>query len=275
MQATKQDIITFQQTVWDYFNAHRRALPWRISEPDGQFDPYKIIVSEIMLQQTQVPRVIPKFTAFIKQFPTIQSLAAASLADVLMLWSGLGYNRRAKFLWQLAQQVVTEYNGEVPRDAAKLVQLPGIGKNTAAAILAYSFNTPVVFIETNIRTVFLHHFFHDRDGVSDAELMPLVESALDTKNPREWYWALMDYGTFVKQSTPNPSRRSKHFTKQSVFAGSKRKVRGEVLKLLTESKLTKVQFEKQITDERLATVLVDLESEGLIEKIGQTYCLPK
>jgi A/G-specific adenine glycosylase len=145
-------VTDFQKTVWDFYRAHRRTMPWRV-EPA----PYFVLVSELMLQQTQVSRVQSKFISFIRKFPTIEALAAAPLADVLGAWSGLGYNRRAKFLWQAAQDI--QAKGSFPQTVDLLMQLPGIGANTAGAIAAYAFNRPVFFIETNIRTVFIHHFF--------------------------------------------------------------------------------------------------------------------
>ncbi|MBX6334506.1 A/G-specific adenine glycosylase, partial [Candidatus Saccharibacteria bacterium] len=193
----------FQQTVWEYYRAHgRHGLPWRQCEPDGTLDPYKVLVSEIMLQQTQVPRVIPKFEAFIRQFTTVQALAAAPLSDVLKAWNGLGYNRRAKFLWQAAGMIVSDFGGRVPEAVSDLVKLPGIGHNTAGAVAAYSYNRPVVFIETNIRTVFIYHFFATEQQVADKAIADLVAKTLPD-NVRDWYWALMDYGTHLKQTVGN------------------------------------------------------------------------
>lgn len=165
----KHEITALQETVWKYYHQHgRHDLPWRLPEPDGSFDPYKILVSEIMLQQTQVPRVLPKFTEFLTKFPTGQELAEASLGEVLAAWSGLGYNRRAKFLWQAAQKVVRDFGGELPHTFEALESLPGIGKNTAGAVAAYAYNQPAIFLETNIRTIFIHHFFRDADLVPDS-----------------------------------------------------------------------------------------------------------
>lgn len=251
------------------YKQNARDLPWRFPDPNGSFDPYKILVSEIMLQQTQVQRVTPKYQEFLKVFPDVHSLAQASLGDVLRLWSGLGYNRRAKFLWQAAQMVVTEHDGDFPAKQAELARLPGVGVNTAGAICVYAFNLPVVFIETNIRTVFIHHFFADRTDVCDTELKPLLEQALieaqvQGVSPREWYWALMDYGTHLKATVGNASRASKHYAKQSAFAGSKRQLRGMVLRELTDSAKTTQQLQEAIDDERLKTVLDDLLREGLI-----------
>jgi A/G-specific adenine glycosylase len=269
------EIANFQTEVYEYYLKHQRVLPWRIPDPSGSFEPYRILISELMLQQTQVKRVIPKFAAFMHRFPTLQDLAKASLADVLIEWSGLGYNRRARFLHQAAGQINTEYSGKIPQTVAELIRLPGIGPNTAAAMLVYSFNQPEVFIETNIRTVFLHHFFADQEGVSDQQLLPFIQQALDRKNPRHWYWALMDYGTYLKQTLPNPSRRSKHHTKQSAFVGSKRFVRGQVIKLLTREAVAYSNFLQVIQDDRLKDVLDDLVSEGMITEYNQTYRLAR
>lgn len=232
------------------------------------------MVSEIMLQQTQVKRVEKKYREFVKTFPTLKSLALAPLADVLRAWQGLGYNRRAKMLHRAAQEVLEQHGGVMPRDFDTLTKLPGIGPSTAGGICAYAYNTPIVLIETNIRRIFIHHFFHNTSGVGDAEITPLVEMALDRSNPREWYSALMDYGTFLAETTPNPNRKSKHYSKQSAFKGSKREVRGAVLRALTEKPLTEkelliLSFEK----ERIVEGLLNLSSEHLIHKKGRWYYL--
>lgn len=264
----------FQDTVWAYYAAHgRQDLPWRQPERDGTFDPYKIMVSELMLQQTQVPRVVPKFTAFMAAFPTVQALAAAPLARVLEAWSGLGYNRRAKFLWQAAQALVERHGGQLPNDRAQLLALPGIGPGTAGAILVYAFNRPEPFIETNVRSVFFHHFFADQTDIADAELLPLVAAALPEHETRDWYWALMDYGTHLKRTVGNAARASKHYAKQSVFQGSRRQIRGQVLKLLTAGPLSRTQLQGVITDERLDSVLNDLLNETFIEQNDSAYRL--
>lgn len=263
------DITTFQEIVWDYYHQHGRDLPWRHAGVNGLFDPYKIMVSEIMLQQTQAARVLPKYESFLAEFPTTQSLAAAPLAAVLAQWSGLGYNRRAKFLWQAAQQVGSEF----PKSKQELMALAGIGPNTAGAILAYAYNRPVVFIETNIRSVYIHHFFADRDDVHDNELIPIIEATLDQEHPREWYWALMDYGVFIKATVGNTARSSKHYSKQSTFIGSKRQIRGQVLRILLEAPQSLDELKSRIGDERLSVVLADLQSEELITKSDAKYHL--
>lgn len=255
----------FSQQLWEYYQDHSRDLPWRDPEVDGSFDAYKILVSEIMLQQTQVNRVIPKYEAFITQFPTVHSLATATLSEVLKSWSGLGYNRRAKYLHEAAQQLISKPQ---PWNLQTLMTCKGIGLNTAAAVCVYAYNEPHVFIETNIRTVFIHHFFGDSDNVSDVEIIPLVQNMLDTRNPREFYWAIMDYGAHIKATLGNVSRASKHYTKQSKFAGSKRQLRGQVLKMLAENPIKASELISILNDTRVADVLADLEQEKLISRQG-------
>ncbi|MDB5170500.1 MAG: A/G-specific glycosylase [Candidatus Saccharibacteria bacterium] len=263
----------FQATVWDYYRQHgRHDLAWR-NMPNDNFDPYKIMVSELMLQQTQVARVMSKYDEFLRQFPTIVSLAEALLSDVLRSWNGLGYNRRAKFLHQAAQKVMHEFGGVFPQTVADLTTLPGVGVNTAGAIAAYAFNQPVAFVETNIRTVIIHHFFDDQIGIPDKEILALTQQTLDNEHPREWYYALMDYGSFLKQSVGNLSRQSKSYARQSKFEGSKRQIRGQVIRLLGEAAQSEASLAKHIPDERLSTVVHDLLGEGLIQKKGSKLSL--
>ncbi|HEY5806222.1 MAG TPA: hypothetical protein VIS56_02430 [Candidatus Saccharimonadales bacterium] len=263
----------FTKTVWRYYRKHgRHNLPWRLPESDGSFNPYKVLVSEVMLQQTQVARVIPKYNQFLERFPSLAVLAGASLGDVLRAWNGLGYNRRAKFLWECAKRITAEYGGILPQTSAELVKLPGIGVNTAGAVLAYAFNQPVIFVETNIRTVFIYHFFASQQGVHDKQILDLLAKTLPN-NPREWYWALMDYGTHLKQTVGNLNSLSKHYAKQSRFEGSKRQIRGHVLRLLGESPRTISELRAGISDERLSDVLADLAEEGFIAQTARTYQL--
>lgn len=270
----KTDDTEFLSRMYDYYDANgRHSLPWRLTGPTGAFDPYHIVVSELMLQQTQVSRVIPKFEAFLMRFPTVQSLAAASLGDVLIAWSGLGYNRRAKFLWQAAQRVVTDFAGVFPQTLPELITLPGIGANTAGAIMAYAFNQPVVFIETNIRAVYIHNYFADRTDITDAELRPHIERTLDRDNPRVFYWALMDYGSYLKQQVGNLNKLSISYTKQSKFNGSLRQVRGQVIRALAAGSRSATELTVTITDPRLDAVLTTLITEGLITQVADQYRL--
>lgn len=263
------DSSIFKKIVKMHYRKHgRHDLPWRMTT-----DPYRITVSEIMLQQTQVPRVIEKYKEFLKAFPTVKKLAAAPLSDVLRLWNGLGYNRRAKFLHQMAQAVTLEYKGKFPDTVEGLQKLPGIGPYTAGAIGAFAYNIPHSFIETNIRTVYIHHFFKDKKDVSDKVLMPLIEKTLDTKNPREWYWALMDYGSYLKGQGNRVHRASKHYTKQSKFQGSRRQIRGAVMREVLKGPVTVASITK-ITErkkEDVQSVMEDLVSEGFIKKQKTNY----
>lgn len=267
------DITHFQETVWQHYRQQGRHLPWREAEPDGHYDAYKILVSEIMLQQTQASRVIPKYYEFLQRFPTVDALAQATLQEVLAIWSGLGYNRRAKFIWQAAQAIAIQHNSKIPESLEELVALPGIGRNTAAAILVYAHNQPLSFIETNIRTVYIYHFFPDGDHVSDAEILELVTQSIDSEHPREWYWALMDYGSHLKATVGNLSRSSKHYVKQSTFKGSNREIRGKILKLLTRRPYKTQELKQTINDERFEKIIDDLVAESLVKQDGPLLTL--
>lgn len=249
-----------------------RAMPWR-----DDVRPYYILVSEIMLQQTQVSRVVPKFTAFIARFPDITSLARAPLSEVLTLWSGLGYNRRAKFLHQAAQHIVTMRHGEFPQDMAGLLALPGVGKNTAGAILVYAYNQPAYFIETNIRTVYLHHFFADVDQVDDTQLYELLLQTVPQDSPREFYWALMDYGTYLKASGVRNIAKSRHYRKQSPLEGSHRQMRGKLVAYLVAQGgvAEKVLYAHFAHDTRLPSAIDQLVQEGLVTRRGRCLYLTK
>lgn len=266
--------IAFTEVLWAFYDDQgRHDLPWRLAEPNGEFDAYKILVSELMLQQTQVQRVIPKFNEFLMKFPDAVTLAAASLAEVLVLWSGLGYNRRAKYLWQAAHAIGNDLGGELPSTVNELVKLPGVGPNTAGAIAAYAYNQPALFIETNIRTAYIHHFFSDQTDVSDKQILSKLTDTLDHEHPREFYWALMDYGSYLKRTVGNLNRSSTTYAKQSTFAGSQRQVRGQVLRALAGGKQSTRQLRTVINDERVQSVLADLLAENLIKKVGQWYSL--
>ena len=184
-------------------------MPWRKS-----ISPYRIFISEVMLQQTQVARVLTKFPIFITTFPNFKALADADTRLLLSVWQGMGYNRRALYLQQAAQSIVLKHNFNLPQDIAQLDELSGIGYATACSILAFAYNQPVIFIETNIRRVYIHHYFSDSDKVSDDEILPIVQRTLDKKNPREWYWALMDYGAFLAKQVDNPNKKSSTYNKQ-------------------------------------------------------------
>lgn len=256
------NIKEFKKIVWDYYQKNRRSFPWRETT-----NPYYIYVSEVMLQQTQVNRVISKYTEFISRFPTVHDLAKSDKTEVLKLWQGMGYNRRALYLHQAAKIIVEKYKGIIPCSIKDLDNLPGIGFATACSICAFAFNKPTVFIETNIRSVFIHFFFKNRDDVTDTEITTLVKKTLDTKNPREWYFALMDYGTYLKKTEKNPSRKSRHYTKQSKFEGSNRQLRGQILKLkLVNSKIASSKIAKVLNVDlpKIKAIVNQLFNEGLM-----------
>lgn len=237
--------------------------------------PYYVVVSEVMLQQTQTYRVAPKFDAFINAFSSFNALKGASLQEVYQYWQGLGYNRRAKYLQEIARIVVEDYAGQLPADPKILQTFPGLGPATAASICAFAFNMPIAFIETNIRSVFIHHFFQDQADVRDAQLMPLIEQTLDRENPREWYYALMDYGVMLKKQHKNPSRKSKHHVKQSKFEGSNRQIRGALLRILAENgPMTEVEIAKMLHQFELQRIMHNLgalQQEKFIIKSNGRY----
>lgn len=261
----------FQKIIYNFYRENTRVLPWR-TKPT----PYRVFVSEVMLQQTQVPRVIEKFNSFVQQFPTFEAIAQTQQDKLLAAWSGLGYNRRALHLKKAAESIVAQHKGKLPDTPEELMSLPGIGPATAASIIAFTYNKPVVFIETNIRSVFIHCFFSDKANVTDKDILPLVEKTLDLKNPRVWYSALMDFGSVVKKEHVNPSRKSKHYTRQSPFKGSDRQIRGLILKTLLTNKrhtLRQIITSAHHSAARVKHILATLEKEGFITRSGKSYTL--
>lgn len=255
-----------------YYKKHgRHDLPWRKT-----YDPYKILVSEVMLQQTQVERVIPKYTAFIKKYPTASRLAVAPLSQVLLQWQGLGYNRRAKFLLGAARAIA---KSGFPKKVDAIEELPGVGRYTARAVAAFAYNKPEVFIETNIRTVLFYHygdlFIHG--PVSDSELLPLVADMLKKSRmkPREFYAALMDYGSHLKREGVKLNNKSKHYTKKSKFEGSARQLRGAILRELLKQHVSLTMLTQKIprSKEQIALEVARLISEGLVAAQGKTLTI--
>lgn len=258
---------SFCALIWEFYKNQGRYFAWRSTDAE----PYHILISEVMLQQTQTFRVEQKYDEFLSAFPSVQALADAQLADVLQVWQGLGYNRRAKMLHEASRIVVHEYAGNLPADPEHLDALPGIGKATAASICAFAFNMPTVFIETNIRAVFIHHFFPDQTMIQDEAILPLVELTLDRTNPREWYYALMDYGVMLKKQAKNPARKSAHYTKQSRFEGSDRQVRGALIRLLLKKKratLEECECALSIEQARIDRIAKQLIAEKLLVQSG-------
>ena len=256
--------VEFQRLLAQKGEELYRTMPWR-----EDTRPYYVLVSELMLQQTQVPRVVPKFEAFIAAFPDEKALAGASLADVLKLWQGLGYNRRAKFLHEAAKMIVDEFGGTFPENDTDILRLPGVGKNTAGAILAYAFNQPRIYVETNVRTVYIHHFFADNFAVDDKEIIELMQVTIDRENPRIFYQNLMDYGSWLKAQGVRNISQSRHYKKQSPLKGSVREVRGQIIKVLAGGDMSKSALHERLAaDERFAPALQSLVRDGLVANRG-------
>jgi A/G-specific adenine glycosylase len=269
----------FVAKVWQEGKVRYRDLPWRNLD-----DPYAVLVSEVMLQQTQVKRVLNYWPRFLGMLPTLDALAAADTALVLELWQGLGYNRRALALKRCAETCAANRAGTLPETYEELVALPGIGKATAAGVLAFAYQKPAMYLETNVRTVFLHELFPGEEGVSDKQLEPLVAVACPDDDPRGWYYALLDYGAHLKAIMPNPSRRSKHHTRQSTFEGSHRQKRGELIRIVLSSpgigaaaiarELDAFEAEHgrdPLDPQVLDTLLAELVAEGFFRKEGDSY----
>lgn len=309
----------FLATLGEFYKINGRDLPWRRPNSDGSFDPYAILVSEMMLQQTQVNRVIPKYRDFLAKFPTVTELAAAQLSEVLAEWVGLGYNRRARYLHEAAKQLVDKPE---PWTLDDLVACKGIGPNTAAAVQAYAYDWPVLFIETNVRTVMIHHFFKGKQGITDKEVLDKLgqiteqvfavqpgalhgdeargageertkpyqntvqgvpqsatkryapskssiasfagEQVFAVQSSRNFYWAMMDYGTYLKATVGNLNKHSKAYVKQSRFEGSRRQLRGQVIRRLKVGSTSLAELRTELADERFDDVVDGLVREKLV-----------
>ena len=273
LKLDKTSIHKFQNLVLHFYHSYGKKFPWRQTH-----DPYHIMVSELMLQQTQTERVVQKYLSFIKRFPTVHELAEATVSHILEEWKGLGYNRRALYLQRAAQEIIEKYEGVLPSDPDTLRMLPGIGIYTSKAISVFAFNQPEILMETNIRTVYIHHFFSGTRKISDNEIEPVVTKTLYKKNPRIWYSALMDYGSYLKKQLKNINERSKTYRKQSPFKNSDREIRGKVLEKLLENEFVSgSEMEKNICSDkkRLYRILSDLNKEGFIQESNQAYSLKK
>lgn len=258
-----------------YKENKRSSLPWRKTK-----DIYKILVSEIMLQQTQVGRVLVKYTEFLTRFPTAESLAKAPLRDVLTLWQGLGYNRRAKFLHEASKKIVEAKPSEL-KSYIFLCSLPGVGQSTAGAVFAFTQNKPVVFIETNIRTVILHHFFTDitEEKVPDIKIQEVLKKMIEKLpkdfGPRDFYYAMYDYGTYLKQTLGTQRKllhqKSTSYTKQSKFQGSRRQLRAYILKVFLE--MTKAHLSKKNVTSKLVEKVLETKPKALEEYMKEDVVL--
>jgi A/G-specific adenine glycosylase len=258
-------MLRFRRLVWRYYRLQgRHDLPWRKTR-----NLYKILVSEVMLQQTRVERVIPFYTIFIKRFPTPEKLAHAPLSAVLQSWQGLGYNRRAKMLHACAKEIITtRWNLAARPDlVAALEKLPGVGSYTARATAVFTYNQDAVFIETNIRTSIIHHFFPKKKNVSDKDIGKVLLRTLPKGRAREWYSALMDYGAYLKRTGISHNVRSTTYVKQERFAGSLREARGAIVRACTEGITSRARLVSLLGPSRrgqMEKALEALRREGLI-----------
>jgi A/G-specific adenine glycosylase len=259
-----------------------RDFAWRDTR-----DPYAVLVSEVMLQQTQVSRVVPYWERWMADFPDLEALAAAPLEAVLLDWQGLGYNRRAVALKRLAEEVVGAHRAAghagpagLSSDPRALTALPGVGPATAAGVRAFAFDLPSAYLETNVRAVVLHELFADADGVSDRTIVPLVEAAAQRAaerdiGAREWNYALLDYGAHLKKTLPNPSRRSAHHSRQSAFEGSHRQKRARLLRaVLGGPGLSAGEYAEGWVEPDLAErILCELEEDGFVRREGDVWVI--
>ncbi|NHM14366.1 adenine glycosylase [Xiamenia xianingshaonis] len=272
-------VAAFRDKVRTLGGALYRDLPWRCID-----DPYGVLVSEVMLQQTQVKRVLGRWEAFMALFPTIDALAAADVSAVLSQWQGLGYNRRALALKRTAETCADRFAGRLPESYDELVRLPGIGPATAAGVRAFAFDQPGVYLETNVRTVFLYELFSDRDGVADKELVPLVQAACPQTDVRGWYYALLDYGAHLKATVGNHARRSATYARQSAFEGSRRQKRAEVVRIVLSEPGIELESLAAALDREEAgagrsavdrdvfeSIVADLVREGFFRQVGDGF----
>jgi A/G-specific adenine glycosylase len=269
-EVSPKEIKAFKEAVYANYKKAKRTFPWRTHT-----GAWGILVSEFMLQQTQTERVVTCWNKWMEKWPSPRLLHKAPIEEALLVWGNLGYNRRCFFLKDCARRITREYDGEVPDRPKDLEELPGIGPYTARAVPCFAYNIPTVFIETNIRAAVLHFFFKDRDKVKDKELLPILEAALDQEDPRTWYWALMDYGAALKKLTPNPNRRSAHYSRQSPFEGSFRQLRGAVVRtLVREGPAGKEELLRRSgieSGEDLYQVLTALEKDQIVAESEGIY----
>jgi A/G-specific adenine glycosylase len=268
-----------------WYDARGRSLPFR-----GTTDPYAVLVSEVMAQQTQISRVAPAWSAFMATFPTVSALADATPADVLRSWRGLGYNRRGLNLWRAARSIVDEHGGAVPSSVEALERLPGIGPYTARAVAAIAFGAPVGAVDTNVRRVLSRAVVGRLDGVPAAELQRLANAAVPPERPADWTHALMDVGaTFCRPLRPEcescPASawcryvaggretgvaRRAGGPERAPFRSSSRWLRGKILDRLREARdASWVDLDERIGVhgmDAVATALARMSVEGLLER---------
>ena len=280
---------TFQTRVLKWYAANKRDLPWRQTD-----DPYHILVSEVMLQQTQVDRVIPKYQAFLAAFPTIEHLAAAKTSNVISLWSGLGYNRRAVYLQKAAQEIVAR-GGNVPDAEEALQQLSGVGVYTSRAVLCFAFHRDVPVIDTNIRRVFSRYFFEGKGSVEEIDAR--VARSVPRGNGTAWNNALMDFGSILCTAAApacgvcpvnstcaackvgNQERYLRIASPQKKFKDSRRQYRGMVLRMLKDAPeqgivVQMLQQGMKKSKKFIDSIIDELEKDSLVVRKKEYVSLP-
>jgi A/G-specific adenine glycosylase len=288
---------SIQKRILPWYREHgRHDLPWRASR-----DPYRVLVSELMLQQTQVPRVIPKYNAFIAEFPTVRRLAVADRAAVLRHWQGLGYNNRAVRLHALARVVSERLDGVLPQEYDALRALPGIGPYTAGAIMSFAYDKPAPCVDVNIRRVLSRIAWRKSERPSQTAIDALALRAVtQAPSPHDWHSALMDFGSAVctarspkcascqvrplcasKGMRPDEVASREH-ARQPSFLGSIRWWRGQILKRVLEEPRGRAALLRSIRNRpspaeraRFAQALGALEQEGLLRKRQGRYSVEK
>ncbi len=257
-ELTDKQVSLFRRKIWTFYKSNRRDLPFRET-----IDPYGITISEFMLQQTQVERVIPKYLSWIEKWPDWPCLSRATTKQLLQFWSGLGYNRRAVYLGKLALTICKEYDGTLPFDAGILQKLPGIGPYTANAILIFAFNKDIVAIDTNIRRVLIHELKLSPD-ISKEELAEIANRVLPRGKSRDWHNALMDYSSLA---LPKQIKTIPPISRQSRFEGSIRQIRGEIIRRLTITRrinLTDIERDLRRSRQDVIKAVQGLAKDGLI-----------
>lgn len=266
MKLSTGRIVSFQHKIFSWWTTHKRDLPWRHTR-----DPYKIMVSEVMLQQTQVLRVIAKYREFIEVFPTVFDLAKASPAQVLRVWKGMGYNRRALYLQKAAKAIVEIYHGIFPENERELVKLPGLGTYTARALLVFAYGQDVPLVDTNIRQIIIHFFFNDQPQ-KESVIGDVAGQLVSKGKSWEWHQALMDYGA-LRLARARSGSLTKVSRKTSIpFKDSNRFYRGRIIDRLREGDIQERKLESEFKkkyrkpNDFLKAILQGLEADGLISR---------
>ena len=257
MELEREKIERLREKVFAFYRGNKRRLPWRETT-----DRYAVLVSEIMLQQTQAERVVRKYLEWLRRFPDTRSLAGASLKEVLTYWSGLGYNARGQRLHRCAKIIVSDYAAQVPSSPEELICLPGIGVYTSRSIPIFADNRDIATVDTNIRRIYIHELGLT-ENIGAGELLNLAEAVLPHGKSRDWHNALMDYGALCLTGKKTGIRP---LTSQSKFEGSRRWYRGKIVKDLVRAEEMQLQELTERYGDKVGDILAELEKDGLVER---------